>query len=89
MNDSIVQNRVLDYLDEEETVVLWDGMERAIIGVARQFGVPFVVYDRTRCIEILMEQGMSFIDAEEYFAFNVEGGWLGSATPLVLEFPDD
>lgn len=89
MSNSIVENRVLAYLADEETVVLWEGMERAIIGVARQFGNPLVVYDRSRCIEILMEQGMSFLDAEEYFAFNVEGGWLGSATPLVLEFPDD
>lgn len=89
MEESIVQRRVLNYLSEDEEVILWNGMEEAIIGVARQFGIPFVVYDRSRCIEILMQQRMTFIEAEEYFSLNVEGGWLGSGTPLVLEFPDD
>lgn len=87
--EDIVKKRVNDYLSEEETVLTWDGLDQAIIGVARQFGVPFVVYDRARCIEILIKQGMSFIEAEEHFSYNIEGGWLGSSTPLVLEFPDD
>jgi len=43
-----------------------------------------MVYDRTKCIEILTED-MPREDAEEYFQFNVEGAWVGGGTPAYVE----
>jgi hypothetical protein len=70
-------------LSEEETILLADGFESAFLGVGRQFGNPMAVYDRKKCIDILMKD-MSYEEAEEYFQFNVEGAWIGEQTPIFL-----
>ena len=72
-----------DYLGDEN-VLLADGFEDAFVGIGRQFGNPIAVYDREKCIEILMED-MSGEEAEEYFSFNVEGAYVGEQTPIFLE----
>jgi len=57
------------------------------VGVGVQGGKhnPVVVYDRERCIEILMARdGMSEDEAEEFFCFNTEGAWVGDYTPVWL-----
>jgi uncharacterized beta-barrel protein YwiB (DUF1934 family) len=47
------------------------------------------VYDRTACINILVNQGMEPEEAEEYFQFNVEGSWVGESTPVFLTLLED
>jgi hypothetical protein len=73
-------------LADDEEITLADGFEDAFLGVARQFGKPFAIYDREKCIDILVNRdGMSHEEAEEYFQFNVEGAWVGESTPAFLE----
>ena len=60
-----------------------DGFDGAIIGVGQRCGREnIVVYDQEKCIGILMHEGMSREDAEEYFQFNTLGAWLGEETPM-------
>ena len=70
----------------DENVMLADGFEDAFIGIVS--GVqqePVACYDRARCIAILSARdGMTEEDAEEFFAFNVEGAWVGDRTPVFL-----
>lgn len=67
-------------LDEE--ALFADGFDDAIVGVVERFGMPPVVlYNRERCISILMEDGLDREDAEEHFSFNVIGAWVGEYTP--------
>ena len=80
-----IQEAIENILGEDETIQLADGFENAFVGVARQFGKPFAVYDRTMCIAILFDQGMTLDEAEEYFQFNVEGSWVGENTPAFIE----
>ena len=48
-------------------IMLADGFEDAIVGIGQQFTRHFVVYDRSKCIEILMyRDGMSEEDALEH-----------------------
>ena len=75
---------LLDVVEEEE-LLLADGLEGACIGIARQFNRPMVAYDRGACIRILMAQGMTHDDAEEYFEFNTQGAWVGDKTPVFIE----
>lgn len=66
--------------------LLADGFEDALIGVGQQFNKALAVYDRQKCIEILMERdGMSDEEAVEYFEYNVTGAWVGEYTPIFLE----
>ena len=61
-----------------------------------------VVYDREKCIEILMSQiaatpyrGGAELElsihetAEEHFSVNTEGSWVGPRTPAYLVRPDE
>ena len=64
-----------------------DGFDEAILGVGWSFDKPLsVAYDKHKCIKILMKRDkMSRTDAEEYFSFNVEGAYVGEATPVFVE----
>ena len=73
------------FLHDDETVLLADGFEDAFVGIGRQFGKPVGVYDKIKCIQILINDGMSEDEANEYFSFNVEGAYVGESTPIFLE----
>jgi hypothetical protein len=80
-----LKEKIIDILNEDENFLLADGFDDAFVGIGRQFGRPIAVYDRFECIELLIKEGMSEEEAEEYFQFNVEGAWVGENTPIFLE----
>jgi len=68
--------------------LLADGFEKALVGVAEQGGMRKVlaVYDKTKCIEILMNRdNWSEEDANEFFDYNVIGAYMGDYTPIFME----
>ncbi|CAB4197132.1 hypothetical protein UFOVP1304_6 [uncultured Caudovirales phage] len=66
-------------------LLIADGFDDAIIGVGERAGCePVLCYDRSACIQILMDGGQSFEEAEEYFEFNVVGAWVGELTPIFI-----
>lgn len=70
--------------------VIFDGLEDALIGVACQFThEPLAVYNRAAIVALLVGQGMTEDDAEEYLQFNIEGLWAGVGTPLILRLAAD
>jgi len=55
-------------------MLLADGFEDAFIGVAVRNGAECAVYDRDKCIKILIERdGMTEDEALDYFEYNVIG----------------
>lgn len=54
-----------------------DGFDAAIIGVAADFEEPRVIYSVSKVIKMLMEDGMSELDAIEHFEFNMAGAYVG------------
>jgi hypothetical protein len=66
-----------------EEMIFFDGYEAALIGYVERFGMePIALYDRNKCIEILMKRdGMTCEEAEEFFSFNTIGAWHGDNTP--------
>jgi hypothetical protein len=78
---------VRDWLaDFSEELLLAEGFDDAVIGVGERCGQPpLVVYDATRCIEILAERdGMSHQDAVDFFMANTMGAWVGEQTPIFM-----
>lgn len=65
---------------------LFDGFEEAMTGIGSRGvgGKPVAVYDREKCIEILMGAGATLAEAEEYFLHNVECVRVGEDTPIIL-----
>jgi len=74
-------------------MIKYDGYNEAIIGPASIWRdntmVSVLVYDAEKIRNILMTRdGMEADEASEFIEFNIEGGYLGIETP-VLVWPDD
>ena len=73
-------------------MIKYDNYDEAIIGTAMiwrdQQQVQVLVYDAERIRDILMRDGMDAEEAREFIEFNIEGGYLGVQTP-VLVWSDD
>ena len=67
----------------------YDGYDEAIIGPANIWRsntmVSVLVYDAELIRKILMNRdGMSAEDAREFIEFNIEGGYIGEDTPVLV-----
>jgi hypothetical protein len=62
-----------------------DGFDAAILGVVQRMGIQAICYDQDKVIEILMEDGMTYEEAVEYFEFNIAGAWVGESTPFFMQ----
>lgn len=82
--DENINESISISLSDDELIALADGFEEAFIGIARQFNQAFAVYDRAKCISILMKD-MTLEEADEYFSYNVEGAWVGENTPAFID----
>tara|TARA_R100000951_G_scaffold87277_1_gene75021 strand:+ start:103 stop:369 length:267 start_codon:yes stop_codon:yes gene_type:complete len=78
MSADLLEGIVEYYADEE--ILKADGFDDAVIGVDEK--TMRLIYSVGRCIEILVEDGMTMEDAMEYFDFNVSGAWVGDKTPI-------
>ena len=73
------------YSDDEPDILFADGYDGAIEGVVWDGERTRVVYRMESVLEILMDQGMTYDEASEYFDFNVARAHVGVYTPLYLE----
>ena len=65
-----------------EEALTADGFDDALIGYVEIFHKVVALYDRERCIEILMKRdGMGRDEAVEFFEFNTIGSYVGEGTP--------
>jgi hypothetical protein len=73
-------------------MIKYNGYDEAIIGPASIWRdstqVSVLVYDAEKIREVLMRDGMDAEEAREFIEFNIEGGYLGIETP-VLVWPND
>lgn len=78
----------IDMLEDlNPDAIMYDGFDDAIVGIiARCATEPLALYDREKCIEILMAKGLTHEEAEDYFCFHIEGCWAGPHTPFIGSF---
>ena len=81
----------LQFVDDyADGAVLFTGFEEAILGITlsnHAVEEAVVAYDYHKCIDILMQDGMTEEEAVEYFDFNVIGTYAGPRTPIFIERP--
>jgi hypothetical protein len=70
---------LLEHFEEDEFTTA-DGFDDAILGCC-EFSQR-VIYSSKKCIQILVEQGMTEEEATEYFYYNVAGAYVGEQTPI-------
>lgn len=81
MRDKIEQ--LLYEANENSEALFADGFDDAIIGV--QVDYEKVIYDKSKMIDILVNEGMTDLEAIEYLEFNVWFAYLGVHTPLYID----
>jgi hypothetical protein len=74
-----ILNEILENYPDDSFLTA-DGFEEAIIGVDEES--MRLVYSVSKCIDILIDQGMTEEDAMEHFSFNVAGSYVGEQTPI-------
>lgn len=68
----------------DETFLKADGFDEAIIGVEED--TMRLVYSTQKCIDILVrEHRMDYLDAADYFYYNVSGSYVGEQTPIFID----
>ena len=74
---------MIDYCD----LVYADGFDDCIIGVCTGYGrEPCLAYDRGKVLGKLVDRdGMDLDEAVEFFDYNIEGGYIGSRTPVFID----
>tara|TARA_R110000744_G_scaffold23464_1_gene59486 strand:+ start:210 stop:530 length:321 start_codon:yes stop_codon:yes gene_type:complete len=67
--------------------LMYDGFDEALVGMIARCGTePLALYDREKCIQILVAKGSTYEDAVDYFCYNVEGCYAGPHTPFIASF---
>ena len=81
------KNKIELLKEENPDYLMADGFDDAIVGTAERFGMHRVVlYDTTKCIDILMKSvKMTEEEAIDFFYYNVLGSWMGEYTPCFSE----
>ena len=66
-----------------------EGFDDALVGFVERAGQPaLAVYDRSRCVRVLTEQGMGQAEAIEYLENDMIGAWTGEHTPCWATIPE-
>lgn len=72
-----------------DEILLATGFDDAYLGLVWRKGTePVALYSYTKVISILMDDGMTEEEAEEYFGFNIEDAWVGDYTPAWVKLGD-
>tara|TARA_R110000787_G_scaffold155704_3_gene269460 strand:+ start:653 stop:961 length:309 start_codon:yes stop_codon:yes gene_type:complete len=74
-----------------ESAMIMDGYDDCVIGILERFGMePIVLYDKEKVINKLVENGCDDHEgANEFYEFNLLGGWHGDETPgFLVRLPD-
>jgi len=83
MKGAEIKKTINDLITENgDWTIFADGFDDAILGI--DYSSQRVIYSVKKCYQILMngENNMTQDEAEEYFAFNVLGSFVGDKTPI-------
>ena len=69
-----------------DAIILTD-LDEAIVGIVESFGGGSrILYDKNKILDILMERdGMTHSEAEEFYDYNILGGYFGEMNPIFLD----
>jgi hypothetical protein len=62
------------------TFTIVEGFDSAVIGL-EEYSLR-LIYSSSKCIEILVDDGMELNDAIDYFEYNLKNMYLGEKTPI-------
>jgi hypothetical protein len=86
MNNDLRDKISEAFTEIDETVLLMDGFDEALIGFSERMNNPtLAVYSWEKMMSVCIERdGMTSEQAEEYISFNCLGAWVGEGTPIIV-----
>lgn len=82
---SDVHEWLSEILQDGDELLMADGLDDCLIGVARIFDKRIAVYDTSKVLAKLEADGMTSEEAEEYFEYNIVGAYVGENTPAFMD----
>lgn len=80
----MIKETIIDLYGDTDEIVFADGLDEAIIGFEPNEWK--VVYSRTKCMNVLMEQeNIGEEEALEFLEYNTFNSYIGDKTPLWVE----
>lgn len=73
--------KILQTYDQDEFLKI-DGHNNAVIGVSQDMRL---CYSKKIIVENLVNQGMKWEEAKEFYSFNIEGAHVGEKTPVLVD----
>jgi len=85
-----IREQIDEYANiSEEELIVFDGLDDAILGIAHTHTQPTrVVYSYEKIITILINEGQSYEEALDYYGHNIECLWAGEGTPSIMHVPE-
>lgn len=81
---------IREYIEEistDEPIIVADGLDEALIGVTNSSPIR-AVYSVQKILDILITRdGMSKLEAIEFFDFNIADAFVGECTPIYVNHP--
>ena len=69
--------------DENPDALFADGLDSALIGIARRCGQPsLAAYSYQKAVRHFMGDDLNYEEAVEWMEINVVGAWMGPHTPV-------
>lgn len=77
----------VDIHEYAEGAIILTGFESAIVGIVEEFGTGRrILYSKHKILDILQtKDSMTYSEAEEYFDYNIIGGYFGDQNPVFLD----
>jgi len=74
-------------------MVLFEDLEKALVGVSYVWHpdgnqIHRAVYDGEKIVQHFMDGGMTMEEAREWIDYNIEGAYMGDATPIIYWLVD-
>lgn len=68
----------------DETMLL-DGYEDCLEGMCIRYNQePIAIYSYEKIIDKLISEGLNYLEAVEWFDYNIIGAWVGDTTPAFI-----
>jgi hypothetical protein len=75
-------------MEEELLKITGEKYDKAIAGIAcvwqKNQRVETLIYSGQKLMKIFMDEGMTDEEAIEWISFNIEGAYVGLATPIIM-----
>ena len=85
-NTESILDQIIERYNDELDLYILDGFNQSIIGIDENSGR--IIYSTAKIIEEIIEESkpygeMTFDEAFEYFAFNIQSNSCGDKTPII------